>query len=120
MPSSLTSPKAFEYAKFNVSALCNLATRLRGGQPCDCDQSQTPLTGSLNWAITVSFEDGVEWLVLRCPRNYGAILSPETNSKLLASEAATLKYLKANSAIPAPEVFAYRFCLYLYYVILLS
>lgn len=49
--------------------------------------------------------------ILRCPRNYRAILSPETNSKLLAGKAATLKYLKANTAILAPEVFAYRFCL---------
>ena len=35
-------------------------------------------------------------------------MSDETNLSLLASEAATLKYIKANSTIPVPEVFAYR------------
>jgi len=46
--------------------------------------------------------------VLRSPRTDGGIKSDETNLILLASEAATLKYIKANSAIPVPEVFAYR------------
>jgi len=46
--------------------------------------------------------------VLRSPRNDGGIKSDETNLILLASEAATLKYIKANSTIPVPEIFAYR------------
>jgi len=46
--------------------------------------------------------------VLRSPRNDGAIKSDETNPLLLASEAATLMYIRANSIIPVPEVFAYR------------
>lgn len=45
-------------------------------------------------------------------------LIPETNSNLLASEATTLKYLRANSAIPVPKVFAYRSLFYLYYILL--
>ena len=49
----------------------------------------------------------MEW-VLRSPRDDGVIKSNETNLLLLASEAATLKYIKANSTIPVPEVFAYR------------
>ena len=100
-------PSIFLYVDFDVSALCRRATRLRG-RPCDCDESQTPLTGSHNWAITISFNDGVEWL-LRSPRiKDGAIKCHKINSDLLASEAATLKYIKANSSIPVPEVFAYR------------
>ena len=46
--------------------------------------------------------------MLRSPRNDGAIQSDEMNCLLLASEAATLKYIKANSIIPVPEVLAYR------------
>jgi hypothetical protein len=46
--------------------------------------------------------------MLRSPRNDGEIKFDETNLILLASEAATLKYIKANSTIPVPEIFAYR------------
>ena len=97
----------FKYANFSVSALCCLASQLYERQACICDTSQVPACGSFNWAIRLSFVDGVEW-VLRSPRDDGAIQSNKTNSLLLASEAATLRYIKANSAIPVPEVFAYR------------
>jgi len=46
--------------------------------------------------------------VLRSPRDDDAIKSDKTNLLLLASEAATLMYIRANSKIPVPEVFAYR------------
>lgn len=101
------TPSIFKYSSFSVSALCRLVSKLRGGQICFCDTSQVPACGSFNWTIIVSFLDGVEW-VLRSPRDDGAIKSDETNFLLLASEAATLKYIKANSTIPVPEVFAYR------------
>ena len=97
----------FQYANFSVSALCRLASQRHEGRACICDTSQDPDCGSFNWAIFLSFDDGVEW-VLRSPRDDGAIRSDETSSLLLASEAATLKYIKANSTIPVPEVFAYR------------
>ena len=107
MSSSYKKAKIFDYADFDVSALCGLATRLRRGRSCDCDRFQNPLAGSLNWAITLSFNDGVEW-IFRSPWE-GAVSCQKSRSSLLASEAATLKYLKANSTIPVPEVFAYRF-----------
>ncbi|EER36593.1 conserved hypothetical protein [Histoplasma capsulatum H143] len=107
MPSASQRPKVFRYAKFNIDALCCLASRLRGGISCHCDSSQAPFSGSLNWAISIHFIDGVEWL-LRSPLNEnGAIPCPRTNSMLLESEAATLKYLRSNSSISVPEVFAY-------------
>ena len=97
----------FHYADFNVPALCRLVSKLRGGQCCFYDTSQVPAYGSFNWTILISFRDGVEW-VLRSPRDDGAIKLDETNLLLLASEAATLMYIGANSKIPVPEVFAYR------------
>ena len=99
--------KIFEYAHFDISALCNLASRHRQGQACHCDPSQTPMGGSLNWAIIVSFDDGIEW-VFRSKRDDNKFFSEETNVLLLASETATLKYIRAHSMIPVPEVFAYR------------
>ena len=100
-------PEIFRYAEFDISALCHLASLLRGGQACYCDPSQSPYSGSFNWAITISFSDQVEW-ILRSPRSDGAIKSMETNLSLLASEVATLKVIKAQSDIPVPEVLAYR------------
>ncbi|KAL8875970.1 MAG: hypothetical protein Q9198_005750 [Flavoplaca austrocitrina] len=48
-----------------------------------------------------------EW-VLRSPRKGDEIVSDDTNLSLLASEAATLKYIGAHSDIPVPEIFAYQ------------
>lgn len=113
MPTSLPMPlkneraAVFKYGNFDEPALCRLASKLRGGCSCFCDKEQIPACGSFNWTIRVSFHDGVEW-VLRSPRSGGAIRSKETNLVLLASEAATLKYIRANSTIPVPQVFAYR------------
>jgi hypothetical protein len=63
------------------------------------------MAGSLNWAVFVSFDDGVKW-VLRSPRR--SFLSDEYASRILLSEVATLRYIKAHSQVPVPEVFAYR------------
>lgn len=46
--------------------------------------------------------------MLRFSRDDDAIKSDETNILLLASEVATLKYIKVNNTIPVSEVFAYR------------
>lgn len=97
----------FFHARFDVHALLRLAGRLRN-RPCTCDLSQKPISGSLNWAIILSFDDGVEW-IFRSPRSqkfYG--IDEETAGILLASEAATLKYIRNKSSIPVPEVFHYR------------
>lgn len=105
--SPATRPKIFAYAKFNLDALLSLATRLRG-RPCSADPSTRPKTGSLNWVIFITFDDGIEW-AFRSPRNGpSAILTEESASKLLVSEASTLNYLRANSSVPVPEVYSFR------------
>lgn len=100
--------KIFQYAEFDIDALCRMASSLRDGQKCSCDPGQIPKSGSFNWVVNILFDDGVEW-VLRSPRNGAEIVSDDTNISLLASEAATLKYIKAHSSIPVPEVFAYQY-----------
>lgn len=107
MPSICDRPSISKYADFNEVALCHLASKLRGGQSCFYDASQIPASGSFNWTVLISFSDGVEW-VLRSPQNDGGIKSDEANLSLLASEASTLMYIRANSTIPVPRVFAYR------------
>ena len=67
------------------------------------------MAGSLNWAIVIVFEDGVE-CIFRSPRSgRHGIVNEKSASKMLASEVVTLKYIRSHSSIPAPEVFAYRY-----------
>lgn len=95
----------FKYAKFDVKTLCHQASALRQGTVCTCDVNQHPSSGSFNWAISILFEDGIQW-ILQFPHTNA--MSTETSLKLLSSEAATLEYLNENSDIPVPEVYHYR------------
>lgn len=99
--------RIFRYADFNVDALLDLCRALRG-QPCTCDRSKPPKTGSLNWVVFVTFDDGVEWVFRSPRRGLCPILGDESASKLVVSEVATLKYLSANTSIPVPKVYASR------------
>lgn len=68
--------------------------------------------------ISLVFDDGVEW-VFRSPRPYKYYgLTEEIAATVLASEAATLKYIKANSSIPVPEVFSYRSVLFIRHLLI--
>lgn len=99
--------RIYAFADFNLEELLSLSRQHRG-QPCTCDVSQMPKSGSLNWAIFISFDDGTEW-VFRSPQmGLDAFYSDETVSKILMSEAATLMYLKSHTSIPVPEVYSYR------------
>jgi hypothetical protein len=104
MPRSQT-PEVFTYADFDLEALCRRASNLRHGAPCVCDPDQRPASGSFNWAIFILFNDGTRW-VFRSPHERSS-MPPEMGRKTLASEAATLLYLRAHSDIPAPELFDY-------------
>ncbi|EEQ31642.1 hypothetical protein McanMca71_004402 [Microsporum canis] len=92
------------HGRLNVPALIRLAKRLRN-TTCTYDPSQTPLAGCFNWAVVLSFDDGVEWL-LRSPRTSYA-LNETTAGAVLVSEVATLRYIKQNSSIPVPDVYHY-------------
>ena len=100
--------RIYFYAKFNLEALLSLSEQLRG-QPCTCDASEMPKSGSLNWVVFITFRDGVEW-DFRSPKDefHSFHLSDETCSKMGVSEASTLMYLKAHTSIPVPEVYSYR------------
>ncbi|KAE8352423.1 kinase-like domain-containing protein [Aspergillus coremiiformis] len=101
------TPKSdiFTYADFDLQALCRQASTLRQGLLCACDPDQRPASGSFNWAIFLSFKDGVRW-VFRSPHPR-TFMPIEMGEKLLASEAATLRYLRAHSDIPVPDVYHY-------------
>lgn len=101
-----TKNGAFCYASFDLPALLDRAEQLRN-MPCSCDYSKRPESGSLNWAIFLLFEDGVEWVFLSPRRD--SDISSETAAKLLESKVATMKYIKLNSSIPIPEIYDYRY-----------
>ena len=98
-------PDIFTYADFDLQALCRQASTLRQGVSCACDPDQRPASGSFNWAIFILFEDRVRW-VFRSPHPR-TFMPMEMGMKLLASEAATLRYLRTHSDIPVPEVYDY-------------
>lgn len=102
-----TKSPIFTYAKFDVRALCRRAAALRDGIECACDVNQRPVSGSFNWGIRIAFEDGTRWF-LRSPHIEYYGIPMEMSLKLLASEAATLQYIKASSDIPIPDVYDYR------------
>lgn len=101
--------KNYYFADFNLEVLLSLSQQRRG-RPCTCDVSQMPKCGSLNWVIFITFDDGVEW-VFRSPIRHD-FYSDETISKIIASEASTLMYLKSHTSVPVPEVFSYRYVHY--------
>ncbi|CVK94110.1 uncharacterized protein FMAN_03345 [Fusarium mangiferae] len=106
MSTSTKRPKVFAFVKFDLDALISLAIRLRG-QSCTVDTSTRPEAGSMHWAIFVVFEDGVEWIFRSPWRGLSAIIKEESASKLLISEAVTLKYLRTLASMPVPEVFSF-------------
>lgn len=96
----------FHYGDFDPNALCHIASELRRGSRCFCNLNQIPARGGFNWAILIQFEDGLEW-VFRSPVKNHPELSNECVTKLLSSEAATLKFLKHYTDIPVPYVFSH-------------
>ncbi|KAJ6440942.1 Delta(8)-fatty-acid desaturase [Purpureocillium lavendulum] len=59
--------------------------------------------GAFSWAIILKFDDDVEW-VFRSPRTDHVEISRDTSCRVLASEAATLRYLRQHTSIPVPDV----------------
>ncbi|KAH6969360.1 kinase-like domain-containing protein [Fusarium avenaceum] len=100
-----TRPAIFRWVKFNVAALLSLAKNLRGIS-CTCDESEFPKSGSMNWVIFITFDDGVEW-VFRSPRQDSLMFSDETATKILISEASTLRYMETHCSIPVPRVYSF-------------
>ncbi|KAL4953400.1 hypothetical protein BDW69DRAFT_200215 [Aspergillus filifer] len=89
-------PAIFTYANFNLQALCKQASQLRQGLSCTCNPDQRPASGSFNWAVFISFEDGVLW-VFKSP-HAREFMPKEMGMKLLL-----------HSDIPVSEVYEVRF-----------
>lgn len=120
-------PHPLEFDEFvrtiRFDELCKVASRCRGGISCSLgqhivggmellkyyiyitvtadDMDKLPFPSGFNAVYEVVFSDKTIWMA-RIPLPYDCFQPEEVS----ASYAATLKYLKKNSTIPIPEVFA--------------
>ena len=86
--------------RINLEALSNLATSLREGQECRISDQFT--FGTENLVREIVFDDGVLWIA----RFSFAFVSPQ----LIESEVVTMRFVKQNTKIPVPDVYAYDGC----------
>ena len=99
----------------NLEALCARAAAVRAKRdgmdiPCLIDPSIYQI-GWFNIVLELLFEDQVCWIArIRLP-NTGAHSPslPELEKEVLKSEVDTIKYVKAHTTIPVPEVYDYNF-----------
>ncbi|CRG89677.1 hypothetical protein PISL3812_06716 [Talaromyces islandicus] len=90
-----------EFVKtIQFNELCAVASRHRGGIPCTLGNHTV---GGFNIAFELHFPDGIAGIA-RIPLPYNCHQPEETS----VSYAVTMKYLKRNSSIPVPEVYAYE------------
>ncbi|KAL7955738.1 hypothetical protein V8C34DRAFT_326895 [Trichoderma compactum] len=102
-------------SRINDTAVCQLASRLNGGQSCAIKHSSkvgpSALMGSANYHARIRFQNGSPSWLLRVPRvtGFAAGLPIPSADYLIASEYATLKFLE-TTAVPAPRAFSYGAC----------
>ncbi|KAK5218482.1 hypothetical protein LTR47_011704 [Exophiala xenobiotica] len=96
------------FAAVKWDQLMSLSSRLRDGVPCNFGEKYS--IGHFNMVRRILFEDGISWVArLRLPR-LGAVISDRATldeAKTLKVEVASMKFLKAKTSIPVPEVYNY-------------
>ncbi|CAK7238186.1 hypothetical protein SEUCBS140593_010412 [Sporothrix eucalyptigena] len=84
----------------NWPALCQLAANLRDDVPCVPLDYAT--NGLNNMARLLQFEDGVLWVARVAMRRSSA------DTAKLRSEVDTMRWIRHQSSLPVPEIFAYE------------
>ncbi|KAK4078251.1 uncharacterized protein Triagg1_3267 [Trichoderma aggressivum f. europaeum] len=99
----------------NDAVVCQLASRLNGGQSCTIEHSSkvglSALMGSGNYHARMCFQGGSRSWLLRVPRvtGFAVGLPIPLADYLIASEYPSLKFLE-TTAVPAPRAFSYGVC----------
>ncbi|GAB1311967.1 hypothetical protein MFIFM68171_02177 [Madurella fahalii] len=98
--------------KINKNALLSYASLLRGNQPCTLSSEFS--VGHFNLVRKIQFDDGVEWIArLRMPpmADHGnGMISPPSWERIfldMQSELATMEFVRQNTDIPIPRVYAH-------------
>lgn len=86
--------------RVHLESFLQLAVKARG-DPDRCCRFGDRRMGGLNVAITLRFDDGVEW-IMKTPK-----LINNASKERLESEAATLLFLHTVGSLPAPRLHAY-------------
>jgi aminoglycoside phosphotransferase (APT) family kinase protein len=96
-----THPK---FSNVSIDAVKTFASTLRDG--VDCNVSDEFGSGIDNVAFKVLFTDGIEWICRIHGEDKGDTKA-YTASKI-ASTVATMRYIKHNSSIPVPSIYAHE------------
>jgi aminoglycoside phosphotransferase (APT) family kinase protein len=96
-----TTPK---FSNVHIDAVMALACSLRAGMTCKV--SDEFAHGVDNVAFKVTFEDRVEW-ICRVHGEEDSVSTAYTTAKL-NSAVATMRYIKSNSSIPVPTIYAHE------------
>ena len=104
-------------ASLNFFILCSRATRIRKDYegddvPCYIDTERYQ-SGWFNVVFEIVFDDGVVWIarVQLPPTRTDAIKGAEDDSarkEIMKSEVVTMRYVKAHTTIPVPEVYDFN------------
>ncbi|KJK79937.1 hypothetical protein H634G_04176 [Metarhizium anisopliae BRIP 53293] len=101
--------------KIDIKALESYASSLRGNQPCNISTEFS--VGNFNLVRKIQFHDGVEWIVrllmppLPVAGQLVETVSPKAREKRLLSmqsELATMEFVRQNTDIPIPKIYAYE------------
>ncbi|EXJ80739.1 hypothetical protein A1O3_07023 [Capronia epimyces CBS 606.96] len=96
------------FAAVKWDQLVSRCSRLHGGIPCSLGEKFS--IGHFNMVRRIVFEDGTSWVArLRLPR-LGAVLGDREmldEARTLQVEVASMKFLKAKTGMPVPEIHSY-------------
>ncbi|CUS15545.1 unnamed protein product [Tuber aestivum] len=100
------------FQTIDVKALTTIASKFRGGiscfvKPFRYDKAPSrPAMGAVNLHLELVFDDGLSWMA-RLKRRNTSTLPAAVQPYLIRSEVATYSFLKKETRVPVPEVFAY-------------
>ncbi|PWW74573.1 hypothetical protein C7212DRAFT_365118 [Tuber magnatum] len=100
------------FQAIDVNALTMAASELRGGVSCFVkhfrfdEASLRPAMGAINLHLELLFDDGLSWMA-RLKRRNTSTLPAAVQPYLIRSEVATYSFLRKETKVPVPEVFAY-------------
>ena len=100
------------FQTINVNALTMIASKLRGGISCFVRPFRydkaflRSAMGAINLHLELVFDDGLSWMA-RLKRRNTSTLPAAVQPYLIRSEVATYSFLRKETKVPVPEVFAY-------------
>lgn len=88
--------------------LCDIASSTRNQIPCELVKAQH-LSGTAHFIRFIRFADGIEWIA-RIPYKSPSVpcAVPNEDIERFASEISTMRWLKQNTQVKVPELYAWN------------